>query len=100
MDIDLPMSSASGTYGCVDTAMEDEEVSTTATLINAATYISIRSSLPSFQWETLSAVRARDTSSLREGDLFAVCIKLWRNICNVTSIQKIPVLTRFASACI
>ncbi|KAG2367153.1 hypothetical protein BDR07DRAFT_1373128, partial [Suillus spraguei] len=25
MDIDLPMSSASGTYGCVDTAMEDEE---------------------------------------------------------------------------
>ncbi|KAG1810519.1 hypothetical protein EV424DRAFT_1349903 [Suillus variegatus] len=26
MDIDLPMSSASGTYGCVDTAMEDDEL--------------------------------------------------------------------------
>ncbi|KAG2102304.1 hypothetical protein BD769DRAFT_1671462 [Suillus cothurnatus] len=26
MDIDLPISSASGTYGCVDTAMEDDEI--------------------------------------------------------------------------
>lgn len=100
MDIDLPASFASGTYGCVGTAMEDDEVSTTATLIKNATYLGIRSPLPSFQSETLSAVRARGTSPLREEDLFADCIKPWRNIYNVTSIQRIPVLTRFASVCI